>query len=149
MDRISLRVQGPSSPIAVQIWRPLGEGEEGKYHLHWYSTFAKDMSVMTRRDELVYQDPTGVPVKEGDVLGFFIPSSSEESISVTYYQHQDSAGDAASAASAAALFYMESVGDSPLCDVVLCDASGKTVAGAVPFIQTHCKFSLWQGWSYG
>ena len=140
MDRITLRVQGLNSAIALQIWRPVEGGEERKYHLHWYGTFTEDTVMTRRKDVLMYRDPVGVPVKVGDVMGYFIPSSSEESISVPYYQSQESLSDAT-----AALFYMESVGEGPFCDVVLCNTSWRTVAGAIPFIQTHCKLILWCG----
>ena len=82
-------------------------------------------------NEVSYEDIIGVPVKEGDVLGFHILPNPVP-IMVVYYRDVESAegGDE--------VHYLEGVSD-PFCRLSLCNASVNVAVGGLPFIQTHGK----------
>ena len=131
MKSISVQVLGPSSPLALQIWRPTSEGN---YNLHWDTTFMKNPVTVTRvGSEINYQDPIGVPVRRGDVLGLYIfPHAAP--ISVVYYKGLELEEGLSNK-----VHYMEGV-ENPLCQLSLCNASMKAVSDGLPSIQTYGMF---------
>lgn len=82
-------------------------------------------------NEVSYEDMIGVPVKEGDVLGFHtLPSP--EPILVVYYRDVE-VGEGEDE-----VHYVEGVRD-PYCCLSLCNSSVNAAIGGLPSIQTHGK----------
>jgi hypothetical protein len=127
---IGVRVFGPTSPLALQVWRPTADGS---HQLHWYATLSENTGTLKRvNNEVSYEDQSGFPVREGDVLGFHtLPSP--DPISVVFYQDLEleiHSGEAE-------VYYLEGVGNS-LCRLSLCNESMQVVVSdGLPFIQTH------------
>ena len=113
LDRLTVQVEG-DSPLAFQIWRPTTK--EGSYHLHWYVN-STDHSVMKRvGDVVLFEHPFGIPVREGDIVGFHIyPSTSP--ISIVFHQVQEESE----------VFYVEGI-SYPYCDMSVCNEGVKSVA---------------------
>ena len=81
---------------------------------------------------IIFYDPIGVAVEEGDVLGFYVYSNINP-IAVMY--HESSGLNSISNS----LYYME--GHS-LCTFSLCNASAKAIDNATPSIVSQCELSL-------
>lgn len=105
--------------------------------MHWYVTFMENpLTVYRVSSEVNYQDQIGVPVREGDVLGFHILPSPKP-ISVVYYQDVELDGGEGEGE----VYYLEEVGN-PICELSLCNASVKVAVGGLPSIQTHGRLVL-------
>ena len=128
LDFLSVKVEGPNSPMAIQIWRPMPI--KGNFHLHWYINFTGNFFVVEREENTVrYRDPIGVPVQKGDMVGLHIYPSPDP-ISVVYHEAK---GDSK-------VFYIEGLG-YPYCDLSICNKTVKLVANVSPLIETNGKFS--------
>ncbi len=127
LDHLSVKVKGPDSPLALQIWRPAST-EERNFHLHWYITFTENTGVVERVEDIVeYRDPFGVPIQRGDIVGFHVYPSPNP-ISVVYHEAKEDFE----------MFYIEDVSD-PYCDLSVCNKSVKFIANVSPSIQTNGK----------
>lgn len=87
-------------------------------------------------NEISYQNQNGVPVRNGDVIGFHTPPSPDP-ILVVYYPDVKTQFEVVGDRE---VHYIEGV-RSPYCELSLCNSSMKAVPGALPFVQTHCKYN--------
>ena len=138
LNEILVQVMGESSRLDVQIWRPTKDTHDLVYSLIWSSTFSTNdgssnrgstSSPPYRVDNIVwYPIPNGVPVKEGDVLGYYIEQNSNP-IRVGYFD----TSTVESGVSNSVVSSLEGV-DAPLCNMSLCDSSLKSLHHTSPLI---------------
>ena len=128
MYNVSLQVEGPNSPLALQVWRP--KSIAGNFQLWWSVTsYIESRTVLEREgDSIHFHSPSGVPVRKGDVMGLYIPPSPTP-LSVV----STGRGDMSLA------FYMEDV-SYPYCTLALCNISMKPLTAAFSSLKIHSKF---------
>lgn len=123
ITEIKVRVHGRDSPLAFQVWHPLGDDN---YVLRWNATFPRDPTMTRSMDEVRYRDRVGVAVEAGDIFGLLVLPSEGDPISVEYYEQE------------ARMYYMEGV-ERSFCHLAVCNDSFVSVTNAGPSIHFHSK----------
>ena len=118
---VSVKVRGNTTPISLQIWRPIGEEN---FELHWYVTFSENLPAVTRVRDHIHFDQLDVSVRPGDMLGLHVLPSDSDPISVVYFKEE----------SEEMIFYYVDGVVYPYCYLAICNDSVRVVTGANPSI---------------
>lgn len=130
---------GESTRLDVQIWRPINEDmSNGMYYLYWSSSLLNDGSTASSPDSVLpqrvgnivsYAIPSGVLVREEDVMGYYIERNSNP-VRMGYFNTTTMESEITSSV----VHALEDV-DGPLCNISLtCDSSVKSILHAAPII---------------